>query len=71
MLFFSLITVYELTLSCGCNIILGRCADDKPFVPTYQVSQEKTRSLGIDYVPLETSLKETIESLREKGFVTF
>ncbi|XP_039127368.1 phenylacetaldehyde reductase-like [Dioscorea cayenensis subsp. rotundata] len=48
-----------------------KCADDKPFVPTYQVSQEKTRSLGIDYVPLETSLKETIESLREKGFVTF
>ncbi|KAJ0980957.1 hypothetical protein J5N97_009212 [Dioscorea zingiberensis] len=48
-----------------------KCADDKPFVPTYQVSKEKTRSLGLDYTPLETSLKETIESLKEKGFVTF
>ncbi|KAJ0980955.1 hypothetical protein J5N97_009210 [Dioscorea zingiberensis] len=48
-----------------------KCADDKPFVPTFQVSKEKVRSLGLDYTPLETSLKETIESLKEKGFVTF
>ncbi|KAJ0980958.1 hypothetical protein J5N97_009213 [Dioscorea zingiberensis] len=48
-----------------------KCADDKPFVPTYQVSKEKARSLGLDYTPLETSLKETIESSKEKGFVTF
>uniref|UniRef100_A0A0A9CIN4 NAD-dependent epimerase/dehydratase domain-containing protein n=1 Tax=Arundo donax TaxID=35708 RepID=A0A0A9CIN4_ARUDO len=48
-----------------------KCADDKPFVPTYQVSKEKIRSLGIEFIPLETSLKETIESLKEKGFVIF
>ncbi|KAJ6790653.1 cinnamoyl-CoA reductase 1-like [Iris pallida] len=48
-----------------------KCADDKPFVPTYQVSKEKTQALGIDYIPLETSLKETIESLKEKGFASF
>jgi len=50
---------------------LFRCADDKPFVPTYQVSKEKTKSLGIDYIPLEQSLKETVDSLKEKGFVKF
>lgn len=47
-----------------------RCADDKPFVPTYQVSKEKAKSLGIDYIPLEQSLKETVESLKEKGFAS-
>ncbi|XP_020254541.1 cinnamoyl-CoA reductase 1-like [Asparagus officinalis] len=47
------------------------CADDKPFMPTYQVSKEKTKGLGIDYIPLKTSLKETVESLKEKGFVSF
>ncbi|KAF8041190.1 hypothetical protein BT93_B3195 [Corymbia citriodora subsp. variegata] len=46
-----------------------KCADDKPFVPTYQVSKEKVKSLGIDYIPLEQSLKETVDSLKEKGFV--
>ncbi|CAN6483301.1 unnamed protein product [Victoria cruziana] len=44
------------------------CADDKPFVPTYQVSKEKAQKLGINYVPLELSLKETVESLKEKNF---
>ncbi|KAL6622588.1 hypothetical protein ACP70R_032467 [Stipagrostis hirtigluma subsp. patula] len=48
-----------------------KCADDNPFVPAYQVSKEKIRSLGIELIPLETSVKETIESLEEKGFVTF
>lgn len=46
-----------------------KCADDKPFVPTYQVSKEKVKSLGIDYITLEESLKETVESLKEKGFI--
>ncbi|CAD6251089.1 unnamed protein product [Miscanthus lutarioriparius] len=48
-----------------------KCADDKPFVPTYQVSKEKIKSLGIELIPVETSVKETIESLKEKGFVSF
>ena len=48
-----------------------RCADDKPFVPTYQVSKERAKSLGIEFTPLEVSLKETVESLKEKGFVSF
>ncbi len=45
-----------------------KCADDKPFVPTFQVSKEKAKSLGIKFIPLEVSLKETVESLKEKGF---
>ncbi|XP_022153022.1 cinnamoyl-CoA reductase 1-like [Momordica charantia] len=48
-----------------------KCADDKPFIPTYQVSMEKAKSLGIEFIPLEESLKETVESLKEKKFVSF
>ncbi|XP_043691620.1 phenylacetaldehyde reductase-like [Telopea speciosissima] len=46
------------------------CADDKPYMPTYQVSQEKAKSLGINFIPMEMSLKETVESLKEKGFLS-
>ncbi|KAK4278706.1 hypothetical protein QN277_016515 [Acacia crassicarpa] len=48
-----------------------KCADDKPFEPTFQVSKEKTKTLGIEFIPLEVSLKETVESLKEKKFVNF
>ncbi|KAL8156462.1 hypothetical protein AgCh_001527 [Apium graveolens] len=43
-----------------------RCANDKPFVATYQVSKEKIKSLGINYIPFGESLKETAESLKER-----
>ncbi|CAM8952919.1 unnamed protein product [Rhodiola kirilowii] len=46
----------------------AKCADDKPFVPIYQVSKEKAHTLGVKFIPLEVSLKETVESLKEKGF---
>ncbi|EYU46248.1 hypothetical protein ABFS82_04G060200 [Erythranthe guttata] len=46
-----------------------KCADDKPFVPTYQVSKERAKSLGVEFTPLEESIKETVESLEEKNFV--
>ncbi|CAN6561772.1 unnamed protein product [Malus baccata var. baccata] len=35
----------------------------------YQVSKEKAKGLGITFLPLETSLGDTIESLKEKGFL--
>ncbi|WOH15200.1 hypothetical protein DCAR_0934737 [Daucus carota subsp. sativus] len=44
------------------------CANDKPFVPTYQVSKKKIESLGISYIPLKESLGETVESLRERKY---
>ncbi|XP_010246748.1 PREDICTED: cinnamoyl-CoA reductase 1-like [Nelumbo nucifera] len=49
----------------------NKCADDKPHVPTYQVSKEKAKSLGIDFIPFKESLKETVESLKEKNFFSF
>jgi len=40
-------------------------------MPTFQVSKEKTKSLGIKFISLEESLKEAVESLKEKKFVDF
>ncbi|MED6172987.1 hypothetical protein PIB30_055170 [Stylosanthes scabra] len=51
--------------------ITAECEDDEPYVPTYQISQEKAKSLGIEFTPLEVSLKETVESFREKNIVNF
>ncbi|BAT93475.1 phenylacetaldehyde reductase-like [Vigna umbellata] len=48
-----------------------KCEDDKPYVPVFKVSKEKAKSLGIEYTPLEVSLKETVESLKEKKFTKF
>ncbi|KAI3822512.1 hypothetical protein L1987_10102 [Smallanthus sonchifolius] len=45
-----------------------KCADDGPIVK-YQISNEKARSLGIEYIALEDGIKETIESLKEKKFI--
>ncbi|KAK6164130.1 hypothetical protein DH2020_000994 [Rehmannia glutinosa] len=44
-----------------------KCADDKPFMPTYQVSKERAKSIGVEFTPLKESLKETVESLKEKN----
>jgi len=46
----------------------SRCEDQKPSVPTYKISNDKARSLGIGFTPLEVSFKDTVESLKEKGF---
>ncbi|OIW05589.1 hypothetical protein TanjilG_23375 [Lupinus angustifolius] len=48
-----------------------KCADDKPYMPIYQVSKEKAKSLGIEFTPLEVTLKETVECLKEKNFISF
>nr|GMC84645.1 cinnamoyl-CoA reductase 1-like [Ipomoea batatas] len=44
---------------------------DLPIVPPFKVSQDKAKSLGINYTSLEVSLKDTIESLKEKNFLSF
>ncbi|KAL2461224.1 NAD(P)-binding Rossmann-fold superfamily protein [Abeliophyllum distichum] len=36
-----------------------------------QVSQEKAKHLGINFTPFEVSLKDTVESLKEKNFLSF
>jgi hypothetical protein len=40
-------------------------------MPGYQVSKEKAKSLGINFIPLEVTLKDTVESLKQKGFFNF
>ncbi|XP_057250533.1 phenylacetaldehyde reductase-like isoform X3 [Beta vulgaris subsp. vulgaris] len=44
----------------------NRCDDDSPLDPTYKISQDKAKTLGIDYIPLKVALKETVECLKEK-----
>ncbi|KAL0429501.1 UNVERIFIED_CONTAM: Tetraketide alpha-pyrone reductase 1 [Sesamum radiatum] len=38
--------------------------------PIYQFSKKKAESLGIKFMPLEVSFKDTLESLKEKNFLT-
>ncbi|KAM6584307.1 hypothetical protein CsatB_011309 [Cannabis sativa] len=48
-----------------------KCKDEEPLLRMqgYQVSKEKAKSLGVSYTPLEVTLKDTVESLKEKGFL--
>jgi len=48
-----------------------RCADDKPLMQTFQVSKEKAKTLGVEFIPLEVSLKEIVESFKDKKFANF
>ncbi|XP_014499797.1 cinnamoyl-CoA reductase 1 [Vigna radiata var. radiata] len=45
-----------------------KCVDDKPYDPIFEVSKEKAKSLGLEFTPLEVSIKDTVESLKEKKF---
>ncbi|KAF7833718.1 cinnamoyl-CoA reductase [Senna tora] len=47
------------------------CENDKPLMPKYQVSKEKAKSLGIEFISFEASLRETVESLTENKLVNF
>lgn len=49
--------------------LLSRCEDHKPFALKYEVSKEKAKSLGINFIPLEVSVVDTIECLKDKGFL--
>ncbi|KAF4394306.1 hypothetical protein G4B88_018456 [Cannabis sativa] len=42
---------------------------NEPLKPKFQVSDLKAKSLGISFTPLEVSLRDTIESVKEKGFI--
>ncbi|XP_022769978.1 tetraketide alpha-pyrone reductase 1-like [Durio zibethinus] len=43
---------------------------NKPPEQTYQVSKEKAKSLVASFIPLVVSLRDSIESLKEKGFLS-
>jgi len=34
------------------------------------VSREQIEGLGVKFIPLEVSLRDTVESLKEKGFLS-
>nr|GMC86437.1 cinnamoyl-CoA reductase 1-like [Ipomoea batatas] len=44
---------------------------DLPVVPTFKVSQEKAKSLAINFTSFAVTLKDTIESLKEKNLLSF
>ncbi|CAL5426113.1 unnamed protein product [Camellia sinensis] len=46
-----------------------KVADDKRYIQLGQVSKEKAKTLGIDFISLEEGLKEIVESLIEKKFL--
>ncbi|KNA11908.1 hypothetical protein SOVF_130800 [Spinacia oleracea] len=48
-----------------------RCADDQPFDLAYTHSKDKAKTLGVEYIPLETALKETVECSKEKFLIPF
>nr|GMC86440.1 cinnamoyl-CoA reductase 1-like [Ipomoea batatas] len=45
--------------------------EDLLIAPSYQVSQEKAKQLGITLTSLEVSLRDTVESLKDKNFLNF
>ncbi|GMN53642.1 hypothetical protein TIFTF001_022785 [Ficus carica] len=47
-----------------------KCEDEKPLLPKYQVSKKKAISLGVNFTPLEVSLRDSVESLKENGFLS-
>ncbi|XP_048134584.1 phenylacetaldehyde reductase-like isoform X2 [Rhodamnia argentea] len=46
------------------------CEDDKPAVSAHRISREREEGLGVNFIPLDVSLGDTVESLKEKGFLS-
>ncbi|OAY44827.1 phenylacetaldehyde reductase [Manihot esculenta] len=46
------------------------CDGDDMGLPLYMVSQEKAKTLGLSFIPLEVTLRDTFESLKAKGFLS-
>ncbi|CAJ1934034.1 unnamed protein product [Sphenostylis stenocarpa] len=50
----------------------AQCEVDEPYAPTYQISTKKAKKeLGIEFTPLEVSVRGTVETFREKKIVNF
>ncbi|KAK4841570.1 hypothetical protein QYF36_006622 [Acer negundo] len=65
----------SLGLTCpdtSCPLCQFWLEDEKPNEATYRISRERAESsLGINFSSWEVTLKDTIESLKEKGFLSF
>ncbi|KAM7476753.1 hypothetical protein LguiB_023996 [Lonicera macranthoides] len=59
------------TVAYSVEVLKILLEDEVPIVPPYKVSKEKAKSLSINFIPLEVSLKDTVESLKEKNFLSF
>lgn len=46
------------------------CRLEEKYQPTIKVSQERAKSLGINFTPWEVGVRGSIESLMEKGFLS-
>ncbi|KAH7521255.1 hypothetical protein FEM48_Zijuj07G0013700 [Ziziphus jujuba var. spinosa] len=44
-------------------------AYEKPPLPIHHVLNEKAKGLGIDFISLQVSLRDTVECFKEKGFL--
>ncbi|KAL4363923.1 hypothetical protein GQ457_04G033060 [Hibiscus cannabinus] len=44
--------------------------EDKPLEPAFKVSQEKAKGLGVGFIPWDVGLRDIIESLKDKGFLS-
>ncbi|KAI5681503.1 hypothetical protein M9H77_02731 [Catharanthus roseus] len=55
------------------SLQLPKKSVDYPRLPfsNFKVSVEKVKNLGIEFIPLEVSLKDTVESFKEKNLVKF
>ncbi|KAL5708079.1 hypothetical protein ACHQM5_018914 [Ranunculus cassubicifolius] len=47
------------------------CAVEEFLPPTYKFCNKKATSLGLTFIPIEVSFRETVESLKNKKFVNF
>ncbi|KAG8391195.1 hypothetical protein BUALT_Bualt01G0162600 [Buddleja alternifolia] len=45
--------------------------ENQPSYPPYQVSKEKAQCLGVNFTPLEVSLKDTFEILKDRNLLSF
>ncbi|GKU88604.1 hypothetical protein SLEP1_g2848 [Rubroshorea leprosula] len=52
------------------NFHLNEKYEINPIMLLHLVSKEKTKSLGVNFIPLEVSLKDTVESFKEKGLLS-
>ncbi|KNA11911.1 hypothetical protein SOVF_130830 [Spinacia oleracea] len=50
--------------------VSDKCADEGPLAKTYKISKTKAESLGIQYIALKDSIKDTVETFKEKKLIT-
>lgn len=53
----------------GVICLRSRCEDDEGAAP-YEISNERAnKGLGVDFIPWEQSVKDTVKSLKDKNYI--